>query len=326
MMSKEGCTLYPMIVPTPYSLQSFNFYLIEEAGSLSLLDAGIDTEPCWEQFIQTLHQNGFSVHDLDRIILTHNHQDHIGLINRISAVKEMPVYAHPESIHRLKRDKAFFSLRVEFFRQLYREMGCGETGELQVQKLEKAVRDNEKDKIQANVTPLSGTDPIAGLQPIETPGHSPDHLVFLDSKRKWLFSGDHLISHISSNALVEPDREGRRILTLCQYVDSLRSCMALDADTLFPGHGTFIRNHQELIVKRLSRIEEKAAKIRSMLESGMTTASELAQAYYQDKYHSQFALVMSEIIGLLDYMEVRHTVQKELKHGVWHYYAAGQKE
>jgi glyoxylase-like metal-dependent hydrolase (beta-lactamase superfamily II) len=320
MMSKEGCTVYPIIVPAPYSLQSFNFYLIEEAGSLTLLDAGIDTEPCWEQFIQTLNQSGFSVHDLKQIILTHNHQDHIGLINRITAVKEMPVYAHPESIHRLKRDKAFFSLRVEFFRQLYREMGCGEDGERQVRKLEKAVRDNEKDKIQADIIPLEGM--IAGLQAIETPGHSPDHLVFLDSKRKWLFSGDHLISHISSNALVEPDREGKRILTLCQYVDSLRNCMALDADTLFPGHGALIRNHQELIVKRLSRIEEKSAKIRRMLESGMTTASQLAQSYYQDKYRSQFALVMSEIIGLLDYMEVQNTVQKERKQGVWHYYAA----
>jgi hypothetical protein len=60
-----------------------------------------------------------------------------------------------------------------------------------------------------------------------------------------------------------------------------------------------------------------------MLESGMTTASQLAQSYYQDKYRSQFALVMSEIIGLLDYMEVQNTVQKERKQGVWHYYAAG---
>lgn len=77
MISKEGCYVYPIMVPTHYSLRTFNFYLIEEAGSLSLIDAGVDSEECWGAFIRTMTENGFTFHDLTRIIITHSHQDHV---------------------------------------------------------------------------------------------------------------------------------------------------------------------------------------------------------------------------------------------------------
>lgn len=319
-ITKENCSVYPIKVPAKYGLKTFNYYLREEAGSLSLIDAGVDTEECWDAFMNTLGENGFALHDLDRIILTHNHEDHVGLINRISAVKEIPVYAHAKSIHRLKRDKEFFSLRVEFFQELYREMGCGAAGEQQVEKLKAAMKKNEKDKIKAEIISLAESDTIAGLQVIETPGHSPDHLVFLDEAKKQLFGGDHLIGHISSNAIVEPDQEGRRLLTLVEYIDSLKKCSRFDIETIFPGHGNFIYSHRELIHHRLEKIHEKSERLLGLIDSGLLTAAQLAQTYYRDKYESQFSLVMSEIIGQLDWLETQKKVQKEQKDGIWHYY------
>jgi glyoxylase-like metal-dependent hydrolase (beta-lactamase superfamily II) len=320
MMTKEGCSIYPIMVPAKYVLKTFNFYLVREAGSLSLIDAGMDSEECWEHFMKAMAENGFALWDLDRIIVTHNHEDHIGLINRISSIKEVPVYAHRKSIRRMKRDKEFFSLRAEFFRQLYQEMGCGAAGEQQVQKLQEAVKKNEKYKIRADIMPLTESDTVAGLQVIETPGHSPDHIVFLDKQRKQLFGGDHLIGHISSNAIVEPDEEGKRIRTLVEYVDSLKKCSTLDVETVFPGHGDLIHNLGELIKRRLERIHRKSENILQSIESGISTADQLAQTYYKNKYQSEFSLVMSEIIGQLDLLESLNKVQKEKKEGVWHYY------
>lgn len=321
MMSKEGCTVYPVMIPAKYNLRTFNFYLVEEAGSLSLIDAGIDTDECWAALTRTLNDNGFGLQDIHQVILTHNHEDHTGLLNRIGAVKSVPVYAHKESIHRLKREAWFFSMRVEFFAQLYREMGCGAAGELQVQKLKEAVQTNAKRRIEADIVPLDDGDTVAGLCVIETPGHSPDHIMLLDERRKWLFSGDHLLGHISSNALVEPDRQGQRIATLVQYVKSLQKCAALEVETVYPGHGAPIFQHQELVAARLRRIAEKAERMRKMIEKGIATADELARAYYKDKYTSQFSLVMSDMIGHLDYLESRHQIQKAYRNGIWHYEA-----
>jgi len=127
MTSDKERTVYPVILPTTdYNLKSYNFYLYKNADSLTLIDAGMDTENCWEFFNHTLNENGFSVKDLSQIILTHNHFDHSGLVNRLCSIKELPVFAHRESIHRLKRDTDYFAMRVDFFDQLYQEMGCGD--------------------------------------------------------------------------------------------------------------------------------------------------------------------------------------------------------
>ncbi|RBW70096.1 MBL fold metallo-hydrolase [Bacillus taeanensis] len=321
-LTKTSHTVYPISVPTKHSLQSFNFYLLQEEDSLSLIDAGMNNEENWNDLTRTLHNFGFSLEDVSRIIITHNHEDHVGLVNRISSIKkDIPIYAPKEAIHRLKRDPQFFKMRIAFFKQLYEEMGCGIFGEKQVGRLIAAANQHEKRRVDADIIPLTEADLIAGLQAIQTPGHSPDHMIFFDEKRKWIFGGDLLIQHISSNALVEPDEDGKRLLTLIQHENSLKKCLALEADVLFPGHGELIFDYKKLITERLNGIQKKADRMLKLIEKGVTTANELAQTYYKHKYESQFSLVMSEIIGHLDYLENHQKVTKELKDGVWHYYS-----
>lgn len=318
-MTKEGCTVYPIMVPTKSGLKSFNFYAVHHKDSLTLIDAGMDTEKCWEALNQTLNEQGFSVTDLTQILVTHNHHDHAGLINRITALKDVPVYAHPDAIYRLKRDEDFFNMRVEFFNQLYEEMGCGEAGKLQVQRLRDAVAKNRDHAIQSEIIPLSDASLVSGWQVIETSGHSPDHVVFLDEKRRWLFAGDHLLHHISSNAMIEPDRHGNRQKSLLDYAQSLRQCSLLNLEVLFTGHGELIYDYRNLISARLQRMKEKADRFLQFIEKGVSTPSDLAQLCYRHKYQSEFALVMSEIIGHLDYLEAKNQVSREKQNGVWHY-------
>lgn len=318
-IDKNGCKVYPITVSTPYDVGDVNMYLIEENGKLTLIDAGIDTDECWDALMLTLSQNGYSLSHLSQIWITHNHQDHIGLINRITAMRDIPVYAHRESIPRLKRDPEFLSIRIRFFEQLYREMGCGAAGDQHILKLQDAVRRNEQFKIHAEITPLSDSEYLGNVQVIEVPGHAPDHIAFWDAQRQWLFAGDHLLKTISSNAFIEPDLKGNRKFTLVEYARSLNRCLSLDVETVFPGHGELIGDSKDLIEKRLTRIGQKAAKIRDMIQSGGSTAYELAQSYYPTKYISVFAPVMSEIIGLLDYLEVNDRIKKIQKNGVWHY-------
>lgn len=316
---REDVVIHPIIVPTKYSLKSFNFYLIENQNDLTLIDAGINTDECWEHFNSILTEKGFSIHDLTRIILTHNHEDHVGLVNRIISVKNVPIYAHEESIIRLKRDNDYFSLRIKFFDQLYREMGCGESGVHYIEKLRRVKNDKEKHVLKGDIIPIADGDVISGLLVIETPGHSPDHVVLLHPQSNILFGGDHLVGHISSNAIVEPDCVGNRMLTLKAYLRSLQKCLELDIKTVYSGHGEVINNPQELIKHRIERIHQKSNQILNLIKEGKYTASEIAQTFYKGKYRTEFSLVMSEIIGHLDFLEITNKVDKEMKDGVWYY-------
>lgn len=318
-LKEKLIAVFPVIVPERSSLRSVNFYLVKRENSLTLIDAGWNNDDCWVALNSTLKNNGFALKDLTEIILTHHHIDHIGLVNRITASHPLPVYAHPDSIPRLKRNKDFLEMRAEFYAKLYQEMGCAEHGERQIAFLKSAMHNNKDNALQADIIGIT-TKQLWNFTIIDAPGHAPDQILFYDKKQNWLFAGDLLIEHISSNALVEPDFFGNRLPTLTQHIASLKKVRDLNISLLFPGHGILIENPHALIGKKLENMEKKDNRLIQLIEGGITTASKLAEAYYKNTYYEQFSLVMSEIIGHLDYLEAMGKIKKAMFNGVWRYW------
>lgn len=322
-ISTDGRAIYPVIITSNHAIKSMNFYLYEDEDSLTLIDGGFNSDETWDEFNKVLKANNRSIQDIDRILLTHHHPDHIGIVNRVLKEKEIPVYAHPSAIPRLNLDKGYAKRRLAFFDKLYAEMGCGMKGKSYIKKMKDAGKTTmyETFKVNADVIPVEEEDEIGTLTVIETPGHSPDHIVFYDKKNKILFGGDFLLSNISSNAIIEPDIDGSKLQTLMQYRDSFKKFLKLDVDVVYPGHYEPIYDGNELVERRLSGIVRKAEKILEAIKSGHRTGNDLALFFYKDKYESEFELVLSEIIGHLDYLENKEKVYKILKDGVWNYYS-----
>lgn len=319
-ITSQGAEIHFICVPAINSpLRSFNFFLLNDGASLSLIDAGIASEAGWELLTETLKENGWGVGDIDRILLTHHHGDHVGLVPRILDVRSVPVYAHPASIPRLKMDTDFLEMRLRFFQQLYKEMGCGNAGDARITKFQETIQKAPELEIKTDILPLVEGDLIAGLQVIETPGHSPDSISFIDPDRKWGLVGDVLIEHSSTNAIIDPDMEGNRLPSVRQHRDSLQKLTNLDVDIIFPGHGKLIEGHYDLIQTKLSKMDAKAERMMKLIGQGHSTAHELAQAYYGEIYRKEFSLVISEIIGHLDDLEAGGHIRKSMKQGIWHY-------
>lgn len=312
--------VFPVVVPVSSSLRSVNFYLIKSEQSLILIDAGFNNEHCWDALQETLAQNDLSITDLTHIFLTHHHIDHVGLVNPIVELHPIPVYTHRASFPRLKRDEQFMQMRIEFFANLYEEMGCGEAGKKQIEHLVQALHKNKSNRINCDLFEIKNGS-LLHFDLIEVPGHAPDQVAFYDQSEQQLFAGDLLIEHISSNALVEPDRFGKRMKTLIEHEQSLRDCLSLSIEAVYSGHGNVIQHPKELIIKRLNGIKTKAERFLSLIKEGKTTACEVAQAYYKDIYTKQFSLVMSEVIGHLDYLEAQGNVEKRYVNGILHYAA-----
>ncbi|CAH0207633.1 Hydroxyacylglutathione hydrolase [Peribacillus sp. Bi96] len=320
MKTNTKFKIFPIMAPSALSLKSINFYLVKQDESLTLVDAGMNDDICWNALQETLKKNGYTLKDITEILLTHHHGDHVGLVNRITALHPIPVYAHTKSVPRLKRDPDFLSMRIEFYKQLYLEMGCGELGEKQVAYLFNAVDNNKDQKLNCDIIEITEKQ-MLNFEVIEFPGHAPDQIAFLDKKENQLLAGDLLIEHISSNALIEPDENGNRMLTLVDHIDSLKRCLSLQVKLLLPGHGNIIEQPGPLIEKRLNSIERKSQKILALIESGISTGNELAKKFYKQKYVTEFPLVMSEIIGQLDYLEYQGKVKKQTIENVVHYQA-----
>jgi glyoxylase-like metal-dependent hydrolase (beta-lactamase superfamily II) len=318
----DGLGIHQITVPTPFQVGPVNFIIVEQQNGLTLFDAGVDTDEAWNMLLQSLAQLGYSLDNLQNIVLTHHHLDHIGLINRILKHRHIPVFAHPHALPRLTRDQKFILGRIEFFKQLYHEMGCGKTAERFLEQMKANMHVNRNLKIESDIIPIEEGSAIPGLDNLElmfTPGHAVDHLVFYDRQRELLIAGDHILPNILSNALVEPGPDGKRLLSLVSYRQSLMKCRNLKANLIFPGHGEPFHNLPEVIDEKLSRIEEKAERITSRALHGYKTAFELCKEIYPTRYEKLFTLIMSETVGLLDYLELSGRIRKELRNDVWYY-------
>ena len=69
-----------------------NFYLVEQTGGLTLVDAG--TPGDWQLFLRTLDTLGRRLDDLDAVVLTHAHPDHTGIAEQARTTANTKVWVH----------------------------------------------------------------------------------------------------------------------------------------------------------------------------------------------------------------------------------------
>ena len=65
-------------IPTPFPVGSVNCYLIE-GSPLTLIDTGPKTTKSLATVKKELQNMSYQMSDIEQILLTHNHIDHIGL-------------------------------------------------------------------------------------------------------------------------------------------------------------------------------------------------------------------------------------------------------
>ena len=117
-----------------------------------------------------------------------------------------------------------------------------------------------------------------------------------------VIAADHLLAHISSNALMTRARDGsgERCRALVQYLDSLAATRAMDVALVLPGHGEPITAHRDLIDQRFALYRRRADKIHHLIEERPRSAYEIAQALWGNVAVTEAYLTLSEVLGHLD--------------------------
>ena len=312
--------VYPLMFEVNYGqMQSLNSYLYDNGKQLVLIDACIHLPACNEFFDRQLKEYGLSIEQIDFILLTHHHGDHVGQVNRLLKIKNIPIYAHYKSIERLTLEESYLEQRRKFFQKMYNEYGCLDLGKKQLEKLKHSAENNKDIKISVPINPLYDGDEIAGLKVIEVPGHSPDSISFYDAETKWKFAGDLVLNPGSTNALIDFDENLELLPTIAQYEQSLKRCKDIDTSIIFPGHQPPFDEHGLVIHKKLQRIQQKSERVVEIVKNGHHVTKDIAYQMYREKLEKSFSLVMSEVIGYLEYCVSNGKLTKIKQKGEWYF-------
>ena len=213
-----------------------NWFLLQDGGRLTLVDAGVPHS--WRTLLGGLQQLGRSLQDIDAIVLTHAHFDHVGVAERLRTGLGIPVYVHEADAELTRHPMRY---RTERPRELYLLT--------QVQALPNVVslargRAFWPTPVGEVVTYGDGDVlPVPGLpQVIPTPGHTDGHCSLLLEDRGTLIAGDAIVT-------LDPytNRKGPRMVARAATADvarntaSLDAIAATDASLLLPGHGEPVR-------------------------------------------------------------------------------------
>jgi glyoxylase-like metal-dependent hydrolase (beta-lactamase superfamily II) len=311
-------TISQITLPTPYPVGDVHVYLLK-GDTLSLIDAGVNTDEAWNIFKQQLKDLGFHPSDIEQIILTHHHPDHTGLVGRFD--HDPKVYGHSLNHLWLTKDQDYFAFYVRFFEETYKEFAVPEEYFYLLKILKESLKYGGSGYLTNALSEGDELPGHPGWKVIETPGHAMSQLSFYHEENHSFFAGDVILQHISPNPLIEPPlKEGLpRPKPLILQRESLMKLANYPIQKVYPGHGPIFTGVKTLIKERLEKQERRAEKVYRFLEKESLTVFEVCKQLFPSKYDTQLGLTMSETVGQLDYLESIGKVKKEKQSGYYVY-------
>ncbi|HEY6778035.1 MAG TPA: MBL fold metallo-hydrolase [Thermoleophilaceae bacterium] len=295
--------IHRLAIPTPFAVGRVNVYVIEDEP-LTLVDAGPNSGTSFDELRRGVAGLGHSLEDIELVILTHQHIDHLGLVSLVAAQSGADVAAIDAAVPFVENYSLEAQADDEFARDIMFRNGIPEDVVTALQSVSQAFR---AWGARAHVTRVlrDGEEMVFSDRTLHVhhrPGHSPTDTVFHDRERRILIAADHLLKHISSNPLITRslDGSGERPQALVTYLDSLRKTREMDVDLVLPGHGDPISDHRRLIDERFALHRRRADKIYALIAERPRSAYEIARALWGNIAVTQAYLTLSEVLGHID--------------------------
>ncbi len=295
-------------LPSVFGMKTVNSYLYLEPEP-TLIDCGENTMVSWNTLQAGLAEHQLEVADIQKIIITHAHVDHIGMAGKISEYSGATVWIseylrewviHSEEMQKVRFDTIIGTLEergnsplIERFRNYFNQF------------------DSIWSVIPSNkiaVFPMEGELEFGGQtwQIIYAPGHCINQTCFYQAESKQLFSADMLL-RITPTPVIDIglERPYKRHKSIFQLLESYQKFAVMDIEVVYPGHYEIFYETEKLIERQLRRIEERKLECLKWIQEGVSDFFVLLLKLY-GRQISMPATAM--LVGYLDLLEAENRI------------------
>jgi glyoxylase-like metal-dependent hydrolase (beta-lactamase superfamily II) len=218
-------------------LIAFNCYLLREDDGFTLIDTNMSGQA--QAIMQAADKLGLPI---SRIVLTHAHVDHVGSLDALhEALPNVPVAISERDARFLSGDKSLDPSEPQVPLR----------GGYPICKTKPTILLHEGDR-------------IGSLEVIASPGHTPGHIAFLDTRDRTVIAGDAYQTQggVAVSGTVEILFPLPALATWHKglSLESARKLLALQPSALAVGHGRVLNHPQKEMEHAIRVMEQSLAK------------------------------------------------------------------
>lgn len=298
-----------------------NVYLFIGRDNTTLLDSG--TSKGFGILKNALAEHGLTFDDIDRIVLTHSHIDHYGAVKKILRAAASPVDVAGNFVRTTSIATGLGVSRATM-NEFLSLMGVPAMVRNSMRVLSSAFALlGEKCRVTTRISEgrvLSMGDYACRV--IETPGHTVDSICLYAEKENVLFSGDHILPHITPNAFVmlEEDRPLPKRMSQKEFYESVDKINRLAPRTVFPAHGRPIENLAEVTAMYKENFSQRENLIMGIIAEGESVVYKIARKLFTNlntaRLPLEIFLAVSEVYTHVQMLEYKQMVGTHLENGL----------
>ncbi len=297
--------------PTPVPGLRVNIYFVERPVP-TLIDVPMKDALSLAELNGQLQPLGYSLSDIEVIIVTHPHIDHFGSAADIVEVSGAEVWTTDDSARWLENydneclDEEQFQKAFLYRAGVPADLIAGLAQYFRfLKELARPVR------VSRRLDPGEIVELGPGRFRVEhVPGHTPWCIMLVDDRDRIAFTGDFLLRDISSNPLAQrPSKLPDGYRSLEAYASSLKRVAGMGLALALPGHGEAMRDPTERISALLGFMAARTKQITDVLGTRTDmTMYEIVGEVFPELPGDEIFLAVSEVFAHLDMLEGKGVV------------------
>lgn len=286
-------------------------YLLETSTGPFLVDTGWNAPAAWDGLLGGLVSAGTSVAEIQGVLITHHHPDHLGLAGRVREESGCWVGMHAADNVLVQRHRELLQDDPEVLHaETERLLLEADATRCEVDEIVGAARSMvfplpplADRAVSSEVLRLGDRD----VKAMHTPGHTPGHLCLYLEDVDLLLTGDHLLSTITSHVglygFEEPDAD-----PLADYLSSLRLLTGDEPRQVLPAHRGRFTGVDDRVAVLTAHHDDRLAELKEALALGPRTPWQLCHSMTWNRSWAEIPTLMrraalAEVLAHVRYLE-----------------------